>query len=218
MEKYGTIPPRFTKDWWAHYWTYYKLHLFFALFIIFSVSHIIHSCVTQVDYDVKVQYAAYNIQPSAETLTRFDNYISSICKDVTGNKKIENTTDINIIPSADTSNYSSEYEYAIFTKFIAQIETCENQIYIVDKSFAEKLISYECLASVNEWADDFSDDLVYENKLISLSQNSKLKDFGFDTQNLYIGILNIIESEKDNLEYAEKFENAKNIANKLIKE
>ena len=123
-----------------------------------------------------------------------------------------------VTPSADISPDAAQYEYAVLTKFMAQIEASENQIYIVDKSFAEKLITYECLLPVSEWADEVSDDLIYQDSLISLSQNSKLTGFGFDAENLYMGVLNIKQSKKDDAEYVAKFENAKNVANQLIKE
>lgn len=218
MEKYGTIPPRFTKDWWSHYWTYYKLHFFFGVFIAFAVGSLIHSCVTQIHYDLKIQYAAYNVQPSTENLESFNAYISSISEDVTENGKIETTTDLIVTPSADSSPDAAQYEYAVLTKFMAQIEASENQIYIVDKEFADKLIAYECLMPVKEWADEISDDLVYENNLVSLEKNSKLKEFGFNTENLYIGVLNLKKSQKDDNEFIKKLENAKYTANQLIKE
>ena len=66
MEKYGTIPPRFTKGWWEHYWTYYKFHFLGALFAIFAIVSVVHSCATQVHYDLQIQYAAYSLQPADE--------------------------------------------------------------------------------------------------------------------------------------------------------
>ena len=218
MEKYGTIPPKFTKDWWAHYWTYYKLHFFFGLFIAFAVGILIHSCVTQIHYDLQVQYAAYSAQPPADTLANFDDLIFSLCEDVTGNGKVETNTSVTVTPLADSSPDAVQYEYAVLTKFMAQIQASENQIYIVDKAFAEKLIAYECMLPVSEWADEVSDDLVLQNSLISLSQNSKLSKLGFDTENLYMGVLNLQQSQMDDDEYVAKFENAKNIAHQLIKE
>ena len=37
-EKYGTVPKKFTKEWWSWYWMYYKWHtigVIFALFLVF---------------------------------------------------------------------------------------------------------------------------------------------------------------------------------------
>lgn len=218
MEKYGTIPPRFTKEWWSHYWTYYKLHLFFALFIAFAIGQVIHSCVTEKNYDLKIQYAAYGAQPSAEALMALDNKIISLSSDVTGNGRVETNTDVTVTPPIGSSPDSMQYEYAVITKLIAQTEAGESQIYIVDKAFADKLISYQCLLPVTQWANEVPDNLHYKESLISLSENSLFKGFGFDTKNLYIGVLDLKESFREDNERVEKFENAVKVAKQLIKE
>lgn len=217
MEKYGTIPPKFTKDWWSHYWTYYKFHFLAGLFIAFSVGSLIHSCVTQIDYDLKIQYAAYGLSPKEEIVTKLEEKLTDLSEDVTANEKVEVYAGI-ISGLSEESPESIQYESAILTKFMAEIQTAENHIYIVDKSFADRLIDYECLRPVNEWADKFEESDLYSNVLLSLSNNETFANMGFNTENLYIGVLALREKLKADEEYMSKYENAVNVAKQLIKE
>ncbi len=218
MEKYGTMPPRFSKDWWEHYWTYYKFHFLAIILIIFVIVELVHGCVTRVHYDIQIEYAAYSQMPQDESITKLNDFLTSSSSDVTGNGKVEAHIGCSIAADPKSSAAAMQYENAVITKFMTQLQTSENQIYIVDKKFADKLIDFESLLPVSEWATDIDDDAILENSLISLSGNSTLSEMGFDTDYLYIGVLSLKDYEKNDEEAMSKFENAKHIANELIKE
>ena len=37
-EKYGTIPKRFTPEWWEYFWMYYKVHTIAITLVILAVA------------------------------------------------------------------------------------------------------------------------------------------------------------------------------------
>ena len=57
-EKYGTIPEKFTKAWWAYYWEYYRWYVIVPLVIIIAIGATIYSKVTEEKFDTTLIYAA----------------------------------------------------------------------------------------------------------------------------------------------------------------
>ena len=56
MEKYGTVPKRFTKAWWEYFWEYYKLHVIVSVVVISMIGISAHQLLTNPKYDVTVTY------------------------------------------------------------------------------------------------------------------------------------------------------------------
>lgn len=55
-EKYGTIPKRFTKDWWSYFWDYYKVHTLVTVGIIAAIIITIIQVRSTPKYDLYVTY------------------------------------------------------------------------------------------------------------------------------------------------------------------
>lgn len=215
MEKYGTIPPRFTKAWWAHYWFYYKYHLIAVLCAIIFVVSYARSCITAIDYDLKVQmYSQYMLVE--EQTSAIEDKLREISGDATGNGKVE----VMLLSQADLpeSAENAEFNYATSMKFMADLEAADHNIYIVNKNYADKLTQQECMASRDLWAGDVAEDLCYGESFVSLSGNKFFADLGVDTDDLYIGVLSLYDRYKDKEENVKRYENALVVAKELIKE
>ena len=57
MEKYGTIPPRFSRAWWSYFWEYYKWHTIISAAIILLVGVTVYQSVTSPKYDLTITNA-----------------------------------------------------------------------------------------------------------------------------------------------------------------
>ena len=216
MEKYGTIPPKFTKDWWIHYWTYYKLHFLLGTFLFFAVVHLIYTNVTAVNHDLKIKYLTTNALIPTESLTILEEKATEVSGDVTNNKK----TEVAILPETMPAfnDYSqAQMLQAVQARTIAELQVAENQIYIVDKAIAELLHSYQCMLPVTEWAGDGFQDKTYCDIALSLSEVDLFNDSGFNTSDLYMCVISPSEDCLKDKECVKKFENGKAVAKELIK-
>ena len=45
-EKYGEVPPKFTKKWWEYFWDYYKWHVIITVVAVLIASVTIVQCAT----------------------------------------------------------------------------------------------------------------------------------------------------------------------------
>ena len=60
MERYGTIPKRFTKEWWDYFWYYYKWRVIFILVAVIFLAITCTQCAMRIDYDMKISYVGSN--------------------------------------------------------------------------------------------------------------------------------------------------------------
>ncbi len=217
MEKYGTIPPKFTKDWWIHYWTYYKLHFLIGTFLFLAIIHLIYTNVTAINYDLKIKYLTTNALIPTEALELLEEKSAEFSVDTTNNKKIEITTLPETMPAFEDYNQAQMLQ-AVQARLIAELQIAENQIYIVDKTIADILYSYQCMLPVTDWAGDVSPDSVYCDIALSLSEIDTFSRLGFNTSDLYICVISPSEDCLEDKECVKKFENAKKVAKELIKE
>ena len=58
-EKYGEVPPKFTKKWWEYFWDYYKWHVIITVVAVLIASVTIVQCATRPKYDMNVVYAGH---------------------------------------------------------------------------------------------------------------------------------------------------------------
>lgn len=133
-EKYGTVPPKFTKSWWEYFWMYYKWHTIITLFVIFAVGITIYQNVTAPKYDITLMYAGSNMY-SEEASLKIEDALSPICADVDENG--ENSllfSQLNI----DLANQSDgEYLMAMVTKLQLSLAEDDVYLYIMDKATAQ---------------------------------------------------------------------------------
>ena len=60
MEKYGTIPPKFTKEWWEYFWDYYKVHTICTVAAIVIIVSTIVQCANSPEYEVEFRLFGQN--------------------------------------------------------------------------------------------------------------------------------------------------------------
>ena len=60
-EKYGTIPPKFTREWWKYFWDYYKVHTIVTVILVAAVALTVYSKATAPKYDLTLCYAGASV-------------------------------------------------------------------------------------------------------------------------------------------------------------
>ena len=100
MEKYGTVPPKFTKEWWSYFWMYYKWHTIGITFAALAIIVTLVQCATSIKYDTSITFA----QPVAYETGQLDtisNDLSEIADDITGDNEkhiFTNSLQLSILP------------------------------------------------------------------------------------------------------------------------
>ncbi len=224
MEKYGTIPPRFTKAWWAHYFYYYKFHALAVAFLIFMVSSIIYSNVTRVHYDLQVSYMGlFGINPDHEE--SLSNYFETAIEDVTGNGKKEIGYMYYTVDNVMEDGALSEDEYAFQMKFAAELQGGESDLYITTGTNADDLIGYSAnFMSVYDFAgDNLPEERIKRNVdghpyAVSVAGNEALEAMGIDTSDLYVSVRLLFEMNEDDPKKVRIHQNSVKAAEKLVGE
>lgn len=219
MEKYGTVPPRFTKDWWGHYWHYYKLHIIFGLIMLIAVIYLVVGLVNKVEYDLNIEIVTEDGLLTPDTTEMFKEKTKSLANDVTGDNEIQIEYQNELYSSAIEKNMNYiQQNNALITRIMAEVELAEKQIYIVNRTTADYLVDFECMLPVKSWSEDALDKSIYKEVFFSLEGNAEFSKMGFDTSNLYIGVIELRDKVKDDEALRAKQENAKYVAGELIKE
>lgn len=216
-EKYGTIPPRFSKDWWGYFWEYYKVQTIALALIIIALILMINEFLTKPYYDLSVTYAA-------------DQYLSGDNMDKLEKLLSENVVDQNndgkellfvnkYVYSEDTQNLS--WQSAMLTKFQVDFMSEDVGLFIFDLSKAkiyETSGIAEAFMPVDEWLNiEVSDEkmLKFSDKFyaVSLAESKLLNDLEINTNNLYIAV-RMNNRESDILK--KRIDNSKDIANHIL--
>ena len=85
-EKYGTVPPKFTKAWWGYFWDYYKWHVIITVAAVVIAAVTIVQCANRPKYDMNVIYAGH-MNYSDEEIEKMQNLLSEYIEDIDGNGK-----------------------------------------------------------------------------------------------------------------------------------
>lgn len=224
MEKYGTIPKRFTKAWWAHYFYYYKFHALAIAFVIFMIGSIIYSNVTRVHYDLQVSYMGlFGINPDHEEA--LSEYLETAIDDVTENGKKEIGFIYYSVDNVMEDGTLSEEEYAYQMKLMAELQGGESDLYIMTAANADELVGFsENFMNIYDFAgEDFPKDRVKFNEnghpyAVSVAGNESLEAMGIDTSDLYMSVRLLYQMNEDDPEKVSLHENAVSAAKKLLGE
>ena len=135
-EKYGTIPPRFTKEWWSYFWLYYKWHTIITLFILACILTAVYQNITAIKYDLTVAYAGYH-SFSDEKAEEISDILSTVCEDVdeNGEKNVYFST-LSFMPD----NNDPEYNMALYSKLQLNLVADEVYLYIMEESLIDSFI------------------------------------------------------------------------------
>lgn len=219
-EKYGTVPKRFTKEWWNWYWMYYKgitLGVIFALILVVTT---VYSSLTAEKFDVTLTYAGKLYYTDAFR-EKMEEVLSPLCEDLDGNgEKNLYFSHIDINPDSK----DVEYIQANSLKLNMTIGEEESYIFFLDKTIADFYkgenaddIAY---APLEDWVDgDISRFETYDahGKAygIDISNLNFFKDAGLDTSGLYMFVR--YYPRKDQLkEHRKEYEASIRLANKTL--
>lgn len=217
-EKYGTIPKRFTSEWWSYFWEYYKWHTIAAATAIILIAVTAVQCATKEKYDMTVVYGG--TQNFDETATEtMEQLFEKYSEDSDGNGEVN----IFFMPCTITNqeNYD-EYTYAMQTKLDLSMQDEGTFLYLFGKDELDIMLkrgeSGESFLSVDEYLSNPDEENIVTSEnaqcAYNLKDSSILKQSGIDCSDLYIAVR---KNYKDNPDTAAAFENAKKLASELAK-
>lgn len=224
MEKYGTIPPRFTKAWWAHYWYYYKFHIIAVAFFVFMASSLIYSNVTRIHYDLQVSYLGlFGVNPDHEE--GLNKYFESVIDDATGNGKKEIGYIYYSFDNVMEDDVVTEDEYAYQMKFVAELQGGDSDLYLMTGTNAEELAGFgENFINIYEFAgEDLPEERIKRDEngypfAVSVAGNKKLEELGIDTSDLYLCVRLLYNANEKDIQKAAIHQNSLKAAKMLTGE
>lgn len=217
-EKYGEIPPRFTKQWWDYVWYYYKWHITITVLAIIIASVTMVQCATRTRYDMTVVYAGH-MNYSDDEIIRLQELLSEHITDIDENGE----KNVMFMPLMFADNPGSEeYDYAMQTKLDLSFTDDYTFIYLMDKSEAELYLQRESIADTFENTDLYAENTDAEilrasdgtGYAVNLRNSALLKNNNIYCEDLYILIA---KNNDDNEKRAISHEDALNTARELIK-
>ncbi len=224
MEKYGTVPKRFTKEWWSYFWDYYKWHTILAVFALILVATTAKQCASRIDYDLTLTVAG-NIGFSAEEQEDISTSLAELVDDCDNNG--EKHVSLQQIISQNTQTQDAEYEMALTARLTGEFAAGESYLFLFTKDKANTYLNDpQCegmFVGVEEWADTIPE----KSKLmrskgkayaINLENSAFFLEKGIDVSGLYLMVRNPRKNELDKDKSEIQFESAKKVANYLISE
>lgn len=177
-------------------WEYYKLHIIAVLVIILIVASFIHGQITKIDYVFNLTLIGNNVDGNkkSEVEKQLTNLVIK-----NGEQKKQAIVDVIALEGSSKANASMS---SISTqKLVAKISVGEIDVVILNKGMFQTYIkqgmfsrldniSQLPLASIkNEKLQASGDDNVKAVYAINAENIKILKDMGFDTDNMVIGIV-----------------------------
>lgn len=215
MEKYGTIPPKFTKAWWDYVWYYYKWYFLGGLFVLFLIATTVVQCTQKVDYDITLTYVGAPYFPE-DMLARVEQGIAENIDDVTGNGKKEVFIQM-LTQASGAQTIDPQYTYAMNMKATLEYQSGESVIFLYSRADMDNIAASDAIEGlfmpVREWNTAYTGDEAFFN----LEGNAFFENLGVDTSDLYMAVRNIRRDETENQDSIKRYENAMKLA-KIITE
>lgn len=217
-EKYGTVPPKFTRAWWEYFWYYYKWRVIITAAALVIAAVTIVQCATQEKYDMDVVYAGHMNYSDAET-EKMEELLAGMISDIDGNG--EKSVFFQQLVFLDNTG-SAEYDYAIQTKLDVSFTDDCSFVYLLDREQAQaqlqKKAADELFNPADEWAGDTEAEVLTAEDgtayAVSIEQSSLLKENDIYCDDMFVMVRqNYKEDEKNTLAH----EDSLKIANALVK-
>ena len=216
-EKYGTIPKRFTKEWWEYFWDYYKIHTIASIIVILLIVMTIYQVRTSPKYDFNITYTGSQMFFDDE-VDQIKSNLEQYIDDIDGNG--EKSIFFQQIVFEDDNNQEPQYQAAMLSKLQLEFVTNDTMLFIFDETKKDNLFNEGldgAFMNVNDWCDEkVSDELLFCNNNVPYAvrlDNSKfLSGLSVPSESLYIAVR---ANTKDSNN--ETYELSKKIANLLIK-
>ncbi len=217
-EKYGEIPPKFTKKWWEYFWYYYKWHVIVTAAALVIAAVTIVQCASREKYDMNVVYAGH-MHYSEEETERIEDVFSEYVTDIDNNG--ERSVFFQTLMFSDGAG-SEEYDYAMQTKLDFTFTDDYTYVYLMDEIEAKLYINRDSVSDTFENVSVYAPDTEAEvltaadgtAYAVNLRDSSLLKDNGIYCDDLY---LLIRYNNNKNEESMQSHNDALNIAKELVK-
>lgn len=227
MEKYGTIPKKFTKAWWEYFWEYYKWHTIATAFVLCLVGITAHQCSTQIHYDTTITVLGGQ-GFDEELLKTAEADLTEITDDCNGDGEKHVTVQQLISPTAQGGQIvDSQYEMAIASKIMVEFAAGESCLYIMSEDETNNRLNDEAtegfFVPVQEWSNNLPDNSKLMSAkgvayAVSLADSKFFAERGIDASGYYITVRNPRYDEVDDAVAIARTESAKKIAAYIIGE
>ena len=177
-------------------WEYYKLHFIGVLAVIFIVASLIHGQITSIDYVFNLTLIGNNVDENKKT--DLESQLGRIVIKEGGQKK---QAIIDVIPLEGSSKATASMSSVSTQKFIARVSVGEIDVVILKKSMFESyakqgmFLGLENIKELNlqgiknKKIEAVGSDNIKSVYAINAEDIKILKDMGFDTGNMVIGII-----------------------------
>lgn len=219
-EKYGTIPKRFTPEWWEYFWMYYKVHTITVILVLLAIVFTVYQVCTQQKYDLNIAYVS-SLMFDEVTESQLKDEICGQIDDVDENGE-KSVYFEHLIFSEDS--VETEYTSAVITKLNLQYITDDILLYIFSNEKGKFLFGDDSLDGlfqpVSEWLNDgveLSGDMLY--KVGEEAYGVKISNTVLDNMpenNLYVAVRNSRPNADEGV--LKRLEQSEKIANYLIKQ
>ena len=198
-EKYGTIPKRFTVEWWKYFWYYYKWHTIATAFVLFMIGSTIHSCVTAEKFDLNILHMG-NISFGDDNSAAVELALEEFIEDIDQNEE-KNISLVSMAYSGEQQN--AEYDMAIQTKFYLSFQDDNSYVYLLDADMCADMAQNNTLQDfflpLSEWGIDVEANIPTEKGgeyALSLEGSKILEENGCNSKNLCIMIKPLMQNKK----------------------
>lgn len=217
-EKYGTVPPKFTKKWWEYFWYYYKWHVIITAAAVLVAAVTIVQCASRPKYDMNIVYAGH-MNYSETEIEKTQELLAEYITDIDGNGK--KAIDFQQLMFSDGMG-NEEYDYAMQTKLDLTFTDDGTFVYLMDEIEAKLYIQRESVGEAFEKTDVYAEDT---NAEILRAEDGtgyavNLKDSAFFKENeIYCDDLYLLvrKNNKNDEKNTQSYEDALRIAEELIK-
>ena len=192
-EKYGTVPKKYTKEWWDYFWTYYKWHTISVILLVIVIGTTIYGKITAEKFDLTVTYAGNYALPVEHT-EKIEEIFAEYSPDVDGNGE-KNVSYIQLQISDMDSGADPQYVMAMNTKLQMSLSEDDTYVFILNKEIADAYSGEEadsCVyAPLEDWLKaDIDESLIYKahgkGYGIDISDMEIFKETGVDFSNHYL--------------------------------
>lgn len=224
-EKYGTMPKRFTKEWWEHYWYYYKWRFGFALLTIAVVTVTCVQCASRIDYDATMSYIGckYYYPQNVEVLIKAIE--NDVIDDANADGKVfANFLQMNVA-KAGSPDEATEYNNAMHSKIAVQLQAGDTYLYLFNRQELDRMLSRDAAEHIFVKAEDIYKNEIPESRLVkkddvvygvSVEGNKFLEDHKFMSEDVYLAVRRMRQGDEDDEEEIAKYNNAIKIANYIV--
>lgn len=203
-ERYGEVPPKFTKAWWGYFWMYYKWPVLGTVLAAIIIIVTIVQCAGKEKYDLIVNFCTSEMYNS-EVTENVEKSLAEYTEDADGNGE-SNVFFQQITFYNDSVN--AEMDYTLQMKHDMELTADYSFLYIYDKAEADIMFARDEIDNVyvdpTEWAGDAMNDgreVLYSKAgkacAVSLAGSKYLEEMGIKSDDLYVAV-RMDYSEKDN--------------------